>query len=114
MTTSHVEQIEGQGDLLAFASEQAHARLTDPDTSHAAAASVNVRHSQQQVLALLREGPATDHALADRAYRRGVTISPSGLRSRRSELVDAGLVEDTGLRERLPSGRHAAVWRVIA
>lgn len=103
-----------QGDLLAYAAEEAHARLTDPDTSHAAAASVNVRRSQQQVLALLREGPATDQHLATRAYERGLTISPSGLRSRRHELVDAGLVEDTGLRERLPSGRHAAVWRATA
>jgi len=37
--------------------------------------------------------------------------SPSGVRSRRAELVVLGLVEDTGLRRKLVSGRNAIVWK---
>jgi len=38
------------------------------------------------------------------------SVSPSGLRTRRRELVDAGEVIDTGRREQLSSGRWATVW----
>jgi hypothetical protein len=40
--------------------------------------------------------------------------SESGLRTRRRELVDMGLVVDTGRTETLPSGRKAIVWGVPA
>ncbi len=36
--------------------------------------------------------------------------SPSGLRTRRKELVDAGLVVDTGRRGTLRSGRLSIIW----
>lgn len=39
--------------------------------------------------------------------------SPSGLRTRRSELVRKGYIIDTGQRVQLPSGRKAAVWQAI-
>jgi hypothetical protein len=112
--TPDLVECDGQGDLLALAADEAHARATDPATSHEAARSVKVRESQRQVLALLRLGPATDQELATRAYERGLRISPSGLRSRRHELVDAGLVEDTGRRAVLASGRKSAIWRAVA
>lgn len=99
--------IPGQLDLLS----EAHARRTDPDTSHAAAASVKVRQSQERILALLRRtGPVTDSELIDAATYEPWLMSPSGIRSRRAELVDAGLVEDSGQRVRLPSGRLSIVW----
>jgi len=91
----------------------AYARRTDPETSHEAAASVeNLRASQHAVWALLREiGPSTDEELAE-AVRQSprFLISPSGLRTRRHELVDAGLVHDTGQRKILATGRRAVVW----
>jgi len=40
--------------------------------------------------------------------------SPSGVRSRRAELVVLGLVEDTGTKRKLVSGRNAIVWKQIA
>lgn len=96
------------------------ARHTDPETSHDAAASLReerVRRSQQHVLTLLRrEGPLTDSAISElypRYYPNPTDRqSPSGLRTRRAELVDQGLVEDSGERATLPSGRKSIVWRV--
>jgi hypothetical protein len=37
--------------------------------------------------------------------------SPSGIRSRRSELVHAGMVVDNRERRKLRTGRNAIVWR---
>jgi hypothetical protein len=98
----------------------AHARATDPHTSHEAAASVageRLRASQQAVLVELSRRP---HGLTDvelvELYALAAEIgrvprqSPSGIRSRRHELVEAGLVVDTGVRIKLDSGRRAIVW----
>lgn len=98
----------------------AKARTTDPGTSHAAAASISedtLRDSQAAVLAFLREhGAMADVALVDDYPQHGdlPRQSASGLRTRRAELVAAGLVEDTGERVRLESGRQAIVWAAKA
>lgn len=104
--------------------EAAHARHTDPDTSHAAAASITtpaLRASQAAVLDALRGWPTglcfNDLITwyADHRARGGWPLqSPSGIRTRVRELVTAGLVRDTGDRVALPSGRQAIVWAVIA
>lgn len=92
----------------------AHARKTDPTTSHQAAASVkDVTSTQAFILKALRK-PLTDVALvhAYRGYKTAPQASESGIRSRRAELVALGKVVDTGARVKLPSGRHAIVWQV--
>ena len=99
--------------------EWAHARRTDPETSHAAAASMTSdKLAAQRALvydALKRHGPMTDTDILRtvQLYFDKRHESPSGLRTRRSELVRMGLVEDTGGRMRLDSGRKAIVWRAI-
>lgn len=93
------------------------ARIGDPRTSHNAAATVDgVTDAQARVVVLLaRYGPGTDEDLADR-YQRMIRllgwplISPSGLRTRRAELVDRGDVVDSKLEGRTASGRSATVW----
>jgi hypothetical protein len=109
----------GQMRLLA---DEAHARRTDPDTSHAAAASVNdIRRSQIAVLSFFQhEGDFHDYALWIRYNEaRGIRPddyprqSPSGLRTRRSELVDAGLVKKSGRKVKMPSGRSSHVWTLV-
>jgi len=46
-------------------------------------------------------------------YRCAVKISSqSGFRTRRSELVDEGLIEDSGVRAVLASGRKAIAWQI--
>lgn len=103
--------------------DAARARQTDPGTSHAAASSVRsraIRASQRRILGLLRQhGPMTDHALYSWLVMESPngrpTISSSGARTRRAELaaMDPPLVEDSGQRARLPSGRQAIVWRAV-
>lgn len=106
-------------DLLELveASGDAHARSTDPETSHAAASSVtrDTRSETQRALVRLlrRYGPMTDAEIAERYYiatKHAPACSPSGLRTRRSELVRDGHVVDTGKRRTLTSGRKAIVW----
>lgn len=95
-----------------------HARHTDPQTSHDAAKSVrNLSEAKQVILSQLYT-PKTDEELLEdynllMNLQGGNWISPSGLRSRRSELVSAGLVADSGERKRLKSGRNAIVWETV-
>ena len=88
------------------------ARTTDPETSHEAAESVrNVTTTHEYVLRALRR-PRTDRELLEayRQFKRAPRASESGIRSRRAELVRAGLVRDSKRRVRLESGRRAIVW----
>jgi hypothetical protein len=88
------------------------ARSTDPVTSHLAADSVdNVTATQAYILRCLKR-PRNDGQLVDayRAYKTAPRASESGIRSRRAELVDRGLVADTGFRVLLNSGRYSIVW----
>lgn len=92
------------------------ARAGDPSTSHMAAASIpteKMRERQKAVLVCLtRFGPMTDEEIA-LCYPRVPGLpeqSPSGLRTRRSELHYAGHVVDTGGKRELQSGRLAIVW----
>ena len=91
-------------------------RKGDPETSLAAAESVTkITEKQEAVLGLIRgRGPFTDEELSV-AYDQGVPFglprqSPSGLRTRRSELERRGLVRWTGEHRKLASGRMARVW----
>lgn len=96
------------------------ARTSDPHTSHDAADSIpspEIRVRQKAVLTILeRGGPRTDEEIfAIYAGVEGTSNvfppqSPSGLRTRRCELVRAGYVTDTGDRRELRSGRMAIVW----
>lgn len=90
----------------------AKARNTDPFTSWEAAESVdNITETQEWILrALRRPRPDVELVEAYRAFKRAPRASESGIRSRRAELVDRGLVVDTGKRVRLSSGRYAIVW----
>jgi hypothetical protein len=88
-----------------------HARTTDPETSHEAAQSVtNITPLKQEILQRLMT-PMTDQLLYELIDRTSdLVVTESGVRSRRSELVQAGLVKDTGAREKLKTGRNAIVW----
>ncbi len=94
--------------------ETAHARRTDPDTSHeaAAAASVNIRRSQREVLTIFtRFGDMTDIDLVRRAGDLGSRQSTSGLRTRRSELVTQGRIERK--RKVKLEGSNRTIWGLV-
>lgn len=91
---------------------EAHARTTDPTTSHLAAATVDLTRRQLQVLQAFREKATDDStnlfptgdddlgftdeemvAYVQSRTTAGKVPSPSGLRTARKALVDAGLLE---------------------
>jgi hypothetical protein len=95
-----------------------HARLTDPGTSHEAADSVgNLTETKKAIFYILKY-PRTDAELVE-SYNTLVQrneaprASESGIRSRRAELVEDGLVMDTGHRAKSPSGRNMIVWAIV-
>lgn len=99
----------------------ARTRAGDPGTSYMAAAKVDVPKQRARVLAILTDiGPATDEELVREHARREIVenwprASASGLRSRRAELFEDGVVEaveDPDARTTL--GNHALRWRVVA
>lgn len=95
-------------------------RTTDPETSKEAGRKVtNLRASQALVLNIFRAyGEMNDKDLLDRVHstQRGLGLtklmSPSGVRSRRNELVDLGKVKDTGRKENV-DGRNVIVWGIV-
>lgn len=94
------------------------ARRSDPSTSHQAAASVGpLRDNQRAVLSVLQHfGPLTDEKLVTnyeataKPHGSLPAQSPSGIRTRRRELVDRKLVADTSKKERMTTGRMAILW----
>jgi len=92
------------------------ARHSDPQTSHEAADSVkHITATQEFILKLLKR-PMTDEELVN-AYEVARIVgdapraSASGIRSRRHELADRGLVCCVGF-SRTVSNRKALVWSV--
>jgi hypothetical protein len=106
--------VSPRDQLGAFYEPRAVARRGDPGTSWAAAASVTgIRESQARVLSVVREfGPLTDERLLSILASYGRPYTPSGARTRRSELVALGLVRDSRQRQRLSTGRMAILWEV--
>lgn len=97
-----------------------YARLTDPITSHEAAARVDLEkltQTQEIIYKLLEEG-MTDEELvqAYNAYCVMACItsasSPSGIRSRRNELYRARRVEAIAY-GKSKSGRRSIIWQSV-
>ena len=106
---------EGEGDGATqdnlFGDEQAVARATDPQTSWDAARSVtDLTGKQKTVLEVLQyREPLTDEEI----YREvRLVMSPSGARTRRSELVRKGLVRWSGETKRGKTGRNMRIWEI--
>lgn len=85
------------------------ARKTDPQTSHDAADSVvEVTDTQYKIWSLLRK-PMSDEALVLAFRARGWFGSDSGIRSRRKDLVDLGVVVAKSYAT-TRAGRRTIVW----
>ena len=69
----------------------------------------NISEVKARILYMLRLAPRTDSHLEFLLPE----FKPASVRTRRSELVRAGKVKDSGKRERLPSGRMAIVWCLV-
>ncbi len=94
--------------------DNARARFTDPITSHEAADGTadQVKESQSAVYSLLESlGSMADFELI--AHLEG-HWSPSRVRTARHELVELGVVADSGRFKKTPSNFRAKVWQVSA
>ena len=113
--TFHTTRPPGQRFVDEY-NEQARARSTDPGTSHAAAESVTaekISASQQRVLYWLKRSSDSGLTQSDMTdFARQLEFSDSRIRTAVKELVRKGLVQDSGRRATLPSGRRAIVWQV--
>lgn len=78
----------------------------------------NLRASQARVYQMFRlYGDITDAQLIEylHSMEKGAglkVMSPSGARTRRKELVDKGLIRDTG-RNAIVEGRSVTVWGLV-
>jgi hypothetical protein len=82
------------------------------DTSVAAAASVypDLRRLQLEVLAFAKHRP---DGFTDEQMNEFFDTHRSTFRARRSELVDKGLIVDSGQRRPMTNGRKATVWLCV-
>jgi len=88
---------------------RAIARNTDPPESHAAAAKVRTTRGQAIVLEAIRQlGAVTDERLV--RHLAGV-LSDSGVRGRRHELAEKGLVKVVG-KSLTKHGNECSIWSV--
>lgn len=89
-------------------------RWSDPATSLLAAASVDLTKGQKIVMAAFRvRNSMTDDELIAQVVALGLKLSPSGCRSRRKELVELGILRDSGVKEKTQSKRLTTVWEVV-
>lgn len=85
-------------------------RDSDPDTSISAAKQTNIRKGLKIALQALieAENGLTDHELA------AITgYQQNSIGKRRTDLRNLGLVRDSGIRRKAPSGAKAIVWEVV-
>lgn len=86
-------------------------RTTDPDTSHAAAVSVDTSKLEAlvyDVIAKHPQGCIADDVERQLAYLRSHSITP-----RFAPLIRKGFIYDTGERRRASSGRSQRVMKVV-
>jgi hypothetical protein len=87
---------------------EAHARSSDPGTSHAAAASVRATDLESRVLNAIRNCPkgATSSELESLTKLTNQSLTPRFAPMRRK-----GLIYDSGEKRKGESGRMQIVWR---
>lgn len=114
-------------EQASFFEPVAHARATDPVESHIAASRVRSSHMdvvKERILACFIPGPANDEELI-RRYRELFSddpVSDSGIRSRRSQLLNPrwgekwwpARIERTGERAPTKHGRPSHQHRLVA
>lgn len=92
---------------------KAKVRRYDPGTSFAAALSQTpdkTRGLYMAIRAVLARKPMTDEELLALFQSRSKSVTPSGVRSRRAELVEAGWVRDSGQKRPTAAGHLSIVW----
>ena len=101
--------MQGDPDLFDYTGLP-YQRHSDTSLRAAIEAEPNAGTQRWKVLHLLR---ATARGLTDHQMQSILDMNPSTQRPRRIELVEKGLVVDSGQRRQTPSGRWAVVWIAV-
>lgn len=113
---SGAETCDGRQGKVEDREAYKRARTTDPDTSHEAAEAIgkDLKELQRRVMEEFdRHGPLTHHRLIQLYREHYGFAAESTIRTRCAELVEMGLVEDSGIRQTLRGKRKAIVWRLV-
>lgn len=89
------------------------ARRADPPTSHRAARDARGNATTNRRAAFNALMAAGDEGLTDFDLERITGVKQTSIGKRRFELVEAGLVVDSGEKRPAPSGSLAIVWKVV-
>ena len=88
------------------------ARATDPETSLLAAATATAGLTHNQIVVLTALAAAGDRGMIDHDHEPLNGLKQDTAGKRRGELVDQGLVVDSGQRRKTPRGAKAIVWTI--
>lgn len=91
-------------------------RRMDPGTSFSAALAQTPEKTRGLYIAIrqiLDRKPMTDEELLALFQSKHKSVTPSGVRSRRAELVDAGWVRDSGEKRLTAAGSPSIVWEAV-
>ena len=102
-----------QADLFSFfgSDPKTLVRSSDPDTSQAAAASVNSTQLEKMVYEAICTYP--DGCISDQLLERFSGFPYSSITARYRALLDKGFIEDTGERRKGRSNKNQRVMRKI-
>lgn len=105
--TEQPQFFDATGTVVAFA------RRSDPNTSHEAATAASPLIRQVRLVVLRYAESCGAPGFTDVALNAHFASHSSTYRTRRRELVDLGMIEDTGERVTVgDGGRRHAVWRI--
>jgi hypothetical protein len=109
---SRLFKSEGFGSCTDLFSPENMARCTDPDTSKAAAASLDPTKLESEVLAAIKSF-GTNGCISDQIEAKLSHIKCSSVTPRYAKLAQKGLIRDSGERRVALSGRQQIVWVAI-
>ncbi len=89
-----------------------YARSDHPETSHEAAKDMKSSAATLRAM-VLKQIRVSGNGLADEEGIALLKMNPSTYRPRRVELVERGLVKDSGRRTKTASGRSAIIWIAV-
>lgn len=95
---------------------ETRSRITDPATSKLAAAKLpeDMADRYRVIYEVVRTlGPISDEDMIASLELFDISMSTSGARTRRSEMVDAGWVRDSGKRGTTSNGGECTLWECV-
>jgi len=104
-------QDQADGPLFVRADESGKVRNDHPLTAHVAAATIDAKTLRGKVFDYLAK--MGNYGATDEQMQLNIPMNASTQRPRRVELVELGLVKNSGNMRKTTTGRRAIVWEVV-